>query len=64
MARSTVQDTGPGLTAAEIDQIFEPFARGGGSALAGASTAPAHSGGGQREGRARTAGATAGTPGL
>ncbi|WP_037472012.1 hybrid sensor histidine kinase/response regulator [Simplicispira psychrophila] len=45
MARITVEDTGPGLTAAEIDQIFEPFARGG-SALAGASTAPAAPGAG------------------
>ncbi len=29
MARIEVQDTGPGLTAEEIERIFEPFARGG-----------------------------------
>lgn len=39
MARIDVQDTGPGLTQAEIERIFEPFARGasgGGSATPGA----------------------------
>ncbi|WP_425549568.1 ATP-binding protein [Acidovorax lacteus] len=35
MARIEVQDTGPGLTAEEIERIFEPFARGG-SAVAAA----------------------------
>ncbi|WP_440107682.1 hybrid sensor histidine kinase/response regulator [Acidovorax sp. BL-A-41-H1] len=29
MARIDVQDTGPGLTADEIERIFEPFTRGG-----------------------------------
>ncbi len=29
MARIEVEDTGPGLTAEEIERIFEPFARGG-----------------------------------
>ena len=38
MARIEVQDTGPGLTAEEIERIFEPFARGG---SAGGSTAAA-----------------------
>ena len=36
MARIEVQDTGPGLTAAEIERIFEPFTRGG----AGGAAAP------------------------
>ena len=39
MARISVQDTGPGLTAAEIGHIFEPFARGGAPAAPGASAA-------------------------
>ena len=38
MARIEVQDTGPGLTAEEIERIFEPFARGGSG---GGSTAAA-----------------------
>jgi signal transduction histidine kinase/CheY-like chemotaxis protein/purine-cytosine permease-like protein len=38
MARIEVQDTGPGLTAKEIESIFEPFARGGSG---GGSTAAA-----------------------
>uniref|UniRef100_UPI0025F39E0C hybrid sensor histidine kinase/response regulator n=1 Tax=uncultured Acidovorax sp. TaxID=158751 RepID=UPI0025F39E0C len=38
MARIEVQDTGPGLTAQEIERIFEPFARGGSG---GGSTAAA-----------------------
>ncbi|WP_298207457.1 ATP-binding protein [Acidovorax sp.] len=38
MARIEVQDTGPGLTSAEIERIFEPFARGG---PGGSSTAAA-----------------------
>ena len=37
MARIEVEDTGPGLTAQEIDRIFEPFARGGGG---GSTAAP------------------------
>nr|WP_232727863.1 ATP-binding protein [Acidovorax sp. 69] len=39
MARIEVQDTGPGLTADEIDRIFEPFARGGGASSASAVAA-------------------------
>ncbi|ART51050.1 hybrid sensor histidine kinase/response regulator [Acidovorax carolinensis] len=38
MARIEVQDTGPGLSADEIERIFEPFARGGSG---GGSTAAA-----------------------
>ncbi|KQO22071.1 ATPase [Acidovorax sp. Leaf76] len=40
MARIEVQDTGPGLTADEIERIFEPFARGGSSGSSGPSAAP------------------------
>ena len=39
MARIEVQDTGPGLTADEIDRIFEPFTRGG-SGGSGSMSAP------------------------
>jgi signal transduction histidine kinase/CheY-like chemotaxis protein/purine-cytosine permease-like protein len=39
MARIEVQDTGPGLSADEIDRIFEPFTRGG-SGGSGAVSAP------------------------
>ncbi|NUN60608.1 MAG: response regulator [Burkholderiaceae bacterium] len=42
MARIEVEDTGPGLTADEIERIFEPFARGG----SGGSTAAAAPGAG------------------
>ena len=42
MARIEVEDTGPGLTAEEIERIFEPFARGG----SGGSTAAAAPGAG------------------
>jgi signal transduction histidine kinase/CheY-like chemotaxis protein/purine-cytosine permease-like protein len=34
MAWLDIEDTGPGLTAAEIERIFEPFARGGSSGAA------------------------------
>jgi len=34
MAWLDIEDTGPGLTAAEIERIFEPFARGGTSGTA------------------------------
>jgi signal transduction histidine kinase len=34
MAWLDIEDTGPGLTAAEIERIFEPFARGGSSGTA------------------------------
>ncbi|MFY3385949.1 ATP-binding protein [Paracidovorax sp. MALMAid1276] len=44
MARIDVQDTGPGLAPAEIERIFEPFARGGAhgaaSAAGGSPAAP------------------------
>jgi signal transduction histidine kinase/purine-cytosine permease-like protein len=36
MARIEIEDTGPGLTPAEIDHIFEPFARGGSGGTPGA----------------------------
>ncbi|MBX9833390.1 MAG: response regulator, partial [Burkholderiaceae bacterium] len=39
MARIEVQDTGPGLSADEIDRIFEPFTRGG-SGGSGSASAP------------------------
>ncbi len=39
MARIEVQDTGPGLSADEIDRIFEPFARAGASG-SGPAAAP------------------------
>ncbi|EHL22541.1 integral membrane sensor hybrid histidine kinase [Acidovorax sp. NO-1] len=39
MARIEVQDTGPGLTADEIERIFEPFTRGG-SGGNGSAAAP------------------------
>ncbi|MFN3440276.1 MAG: ATP-binding protein [Acidovorax sp.] len=39
MARIEVQDTGPGLTADEIERIFEPFTRGG-SGGNGSTSAP------------------------
>ena len=39
MARISVQDTGPGLTEAEIAHIFEPFARGGAPGTSGTSAA-------------------------
>ena len=39
MARIEVQDTGPGLSADEIERIFEPFARGG-SGGSGSMSAP------------------------
>ena len=42
MARIEVEDTGPGLTAEEIERIFEPFARGG----SGGGTAAAAPGAG------------------
>ena len=37
IARIDVQDTGPGLTADEIERIFEPFARGGSAAAVAAT---------------------------
>ncbi|RQO83699.1 ATP-binding protein [Acidovorax sp. FJL06] len=40
MARIEVQDTGPGLSADEIERIFEPFARGGSTGGSGPAAAP------------------------
>ncbi|MGV3682406.1 MAG: hybrid sensor histidine kinase/response regulator, partial [Acidovorax sp.] len=37
IARIDVQDTGPGLTADEIERIFEPFARGGSASAVAAA---------------------------
>ena len=38
MAYIDIEDTGPGMSAAELAQIFEPFARGGAAGQSGAGT--------------------------
>jgi len=44
MAHIEIHDTGPGMSAAELERVFEPFTRGESAADAGAG-ATAHSGG-------------------
>ena len=38
MATIDIEDTGPGMSADELEQIFEPFARGGAAGQSGAGT--------------------------